>query len=164
MDRLKSKHIAFVMVLVLLTSLLVGCSGGSKNSADVGKHEIVREAVLNAKWQMYQLRITLDAGTDFDVLLTLAKGDAVDGYYYPEKGTGAAFQITADSQTVYSSQSPGIGVAGTISDRFSFTASQAQGNTYVLNLKNTLADSKVTMFVELTYPITGSIYIPLEAQ
>ena len=165
MQRMKNKNVALAIALVFLTSLLLGCSGGTKSSAgEVGKHEIVRQAVLGGKWQMYQLRITLDAGTDFDVLLTLAKGDTVDGYFYPEKGSGAAFNITADSQFVYSSQSVGATTAGTVSDRYSFTASQAQGNTYVLNFNNTLPDTKVTMFLEIVYPVTGSIYIPLEAK
>jgi hypothetical protein len=163
MNWMKHKKIVFAVTLVLLTSLLLGCSGAAKKQ-EVGKHEIVREAVLGSKWQLYQLRITLDAGSEFDVLLTLAEGDKVDGYFYPDKGSGAVFQIKANNTVVYGSQPAGATSTGSASDRYSFTASQTQGNTYILNLRNAISDSKVTVFLEVIYPTTGSIYIPLEAQ
>jgi hypothetical protein len=159
---MKNKKLIFTLTFILLLSLLLGCSGSTSEAA-VGKHKIVRETVLNDRWQMYQLEFTLKADEEFDVLLTLADGDTVDGYFYPEKDNGLVFRITADGTVIYGPETTAA-AGSTTSDRFSFTATQAQGSTYIINLKNTVADSSTITFVELIYPVTGSIYIPLEAQ
>jgi hypothetical protein len=160
---MKNSRILLILTLVLLISLLFGCFSTTKEQP-VGKHEIIRQAVLGTKWQMYQLRIDLDAGSEFDILLILADGDKVDGFFYPEKGSGVTFQIKTGSTIIYKLEPPGVATGGMASDRFSFTASQAQGASYILNLRNGSSDKRVTTFVEVIYPSTGSIYIPLEAK
>jgi len=155
------KVIVFVLILATLTSFL-GCSG-STSKQQIGQHEIVRDAVLNTTWQLYQIRVTLDAGSQFDVLLTLTDADRVDGYFYSEKGTGAILRVRSGSNIVYQSQPAGES-KNLPSDRFSFTANQGQGNTYVLNLTNANTDNKSIVFLEILYPATASIYIPLESK
>jgi hypothetical protein len=53
-------------------------------------------------------------------------------------------------------------------DRFFFTASQAQGISYTLNLKHNAEGTQKTMntvFMELIYPISaGPVFTPIEAK
>jgi hypothetical protein len=150
------------MATVLLLTLLVGCSSTSKAS-NLGKYEILRKATLGGKWQMYQLQITLESGKDFDIdLLDLANNDKVDGYFYPEKGSGGTLTITAGTQVLY--QTEGTVTAGTLSDRFSFTASQPAGTAYVLKLHNGGTEKSVSIFLELIYPNTGNIRGPIDTK
>jgi len=150
------------MATVLLLTLLVGFSSTSKAS-NLGKYEILRKATLGGKWQMYQLQITLESGKDFDIdLLDLANNDKVDGYFYPEKGSGGTLTITAGTQVLY--QTEGTVTAGTLSDRFSFTASQPAGTAYVLKLHNGGTEKSVSIFLELIYPNTGNIRGPIDTK
>jgi hypothetical protein len=160
---MRNKIIIVSLSLVALISLFAGCSSSSKATTVIGTHEIIREAALGSTWQMYQIRVALDVGSQFDILLTLADGNKVDGYFFAEKGSGVVFQIKTNSTVVYQSGTL-AGSSSLTSDRFSFTANQGNGNTYIINLKNNSSDSKTTTFIELVYPSTGEIYIPLEAK
>lgn len=154
--------LAFGMVLALVMALLAGCSSTSK-STNLGKLEILRKAVLGGKWQMYQVRITLDSGSDFDIdLLDLANNDKVDGYFYPEKGSGATLEITAGATVIYKTE--GTVTGGTLSDRFSFNATQPVGTAYVLKLHNGGTDKSVSVFLEVIYPSTGNIRGPIDVK
>ena len=63
---------------------------------------------------------------------------------------------------MYESKAPGTGENSVTSDRFSFTASQAQGLAYTLKLEPAGSDStSATVLIELIYPATGEIFIPI---
>jgi len=115
---------------------------------------------------MDQLKVNIDAGDESLVLLRLDPGDKVDGYFYIEKGESINFQIMGDSLIYeslpqYMEDSPKI-----TSDRFSFVATQAQGSTYTLTLRNTGDEGqmKARVFLEVIYPIDGSLFTPLERE
>lgn len=154
-----------ILVIVAVLSLvsILGCSGtgGQKESSSSPAPQTLRKAEIDEKWQMYQLRIEAPADSTLPILLTLADGDKVDGYFYLEKGNDLDFQI-AGSSLIYKLEGQGKKV----SNRFSFVASQAQGTTYTLTLQNSASkeQDKVTIFLELIYPVTGSIFIPLESK
>jgi len=162
------KVLALVAVLLLVFTL--GCAeipglGGDGSSSQEGL-EIVRKAVLASKWEMNQIKIEIEAGDELPILLKLTEGDEVDGYFYLEKGDNISFNITGNS-LVYDSVAQETGDSGKItSDRFSFTADEEQGTTYTLTFRNTVgADerkTKVTVFVEIIYPVTGSLFIPVK--
>ena len=110
------------------------------------------------------MRIALEVGEELSVLLKLAGGDKVDGYFYLEKGNDIGFHITGQSLLYESKALP----EGLISDRFSFVSSEAQGTTYTLTFSNSSEEggrqTKVTIFLEIIYPITGSVYIPVDTR
>lgn len=149
------------MAVMLLLTLVTGCAGATTGPAAKPRQEILRKSVIGTDWQMYQLRITLPSGTGFPVLLKLADGDKADGYFYLEKGSNVDFSINADSQ-VYRSTKQASGKIN--SDRFSFTASKALGSTYILQLTNSTLNSTEpqVVFMEVIYPVKGSVYVPLE--
>ncbi len=151
------------LILVLVAAVSVGCSGnGSKNTTPKGKYEILRKAVLGNTWQMYQIRVTLESGSDFDIdLLDLGGTDKVDGYFYPEKGVGASLEISAGTNILYKADTTTVALGGTLSDRFSFTANQPTGTAYVIAFHNGGTDT-VNIFVELIFPKTGSIRGPID--
>ena len=158
------KGILTTVVVLLLVSLL-GCSeiaGLTKSSTPRGP-DIVRRAELVGKWQMDQTRVHVAAGDESLVLLRLAYGDQVEGYFYLEKGEDITFQITGNT-LMYEAQSPDTGDSVKItSDRFSFAAIQEQGTTYTLSFRNP-TDNDETVFLELIYPITGSLFFPIAAE
>jgi hypothetical protein len=144
--------------------MFAGCSGSSK-STPTGKYEILRKAVLGGKWQMYQFRLKLEAGSAFDIdLLDLVAGDKVDGYFYPETGNGATLEITAGDSVIYKIEPASIPAGNTLSDRFSFAVSQPLGTAYVLNFTNSGTEKNVNVFVEIIYPATGKIRGPLDVK
>ena len=156
------KLLAIGLAAVLAMALLAGCSSTSK-AGNLGKYEILRKATLGGAWQMYQIRVTLDAGKDFDIdLLDLANNDRVDGYFFTEKGTGASLTVSAGSQVIFQSQVPPAEAPA--SDRFSFTATQPHGTAYVLKLHNGGAEKAVSVFLELIYPGTGNIRGPIDTK
>ena len=167
-----TKRIILAAVLLSSVILLPGCSeiseitqGLTQTSSRTGP-EIIRNAELGAKWQMTQMKMELGAGDELSILLKLANGDEVDGYFYLEKGDDIDFQITGDSLIYESREKDGKDSGEVASDRFSLTATQAQGTTYTLTFSNT-ADSpgsKVSIFLELIYPVAGSIFIPVETK
>jgi len=159
------KHIKLfaivLMVSILIPGVLAGCSG-SKSSTPTGKYEILRSAVLGNTWQMYQIRVSLESGSDFDIdLLGLSGTDKVDGYFYPEKGIGASLSILSGPNVIYKADSSTVALGGTLSDRFSFPADQPSGTAYVLQFHNGGTET-VNIFLELIYPKTGQIRGPID--
>ncbi len=155
--RRKEFFVAMALVLILALALSSTISCTRSRSTPNGKYEILRKAVLGNTWQMYQIRITLESGSDFDVdLLDLVGTDKVDGYFYPEKGTGASLEIKAGTNPIYNADPATVSLGGALSDRFSFPANQPPGTAYVLKFHNG-GTATVTVFTELIYPKTGSI-------
>ena len=161
------KIIRVVMVLSLV--FIIGCAEISDLTQDLtgssksGSPEILKTAQLESKWEMKQMRIGVEAGEETLILLKLDNMDKVDGYFYLEKGDDIAFSITGNS-LIYEAQAPEE-AEGVTSDRFTFVASQIQGNTYTLAFRSTSADdtqTKVTVFLEIIYPVTGSVFIPVD--
>lgn len=154
-----------ILVTVILVSF-IGCSGVSVTNPAKGSLEIARRAQLGTKWEMKQANIEIGAGEELSILLKLADGDKVDGFFFVEKGTNVDFAITGES-TFYRSQ-PSDTTSTVVSDRFSFAASKTQGTAYALTFRNTANKSdtraKVTVFVEIIYPASGSIFIPIETR
>jgi hypothetical protein len=158
------KILACVLALVIILTLCVGCSKGSKETP-TGKYEILREAVLNGKWQMYQFRLKLEPGSGFDIdLLDLVIGDKVDGYFYPETENGASVEIIAGAEVIFNIDPANIAAGSNASDRFSFVASKPSGTAYVLKFVNSGTEKNVTVFVEIIYPTTGKIRGPLDVK
>lgn len=155
--------LTLVAILLLVTGLTTGCSGNkTTTTTPIGKYEIIRKALLGNTWQMYQIRIVLDSGSDFDIdLLELAGTDKVDGYFYPEKGVGASLEIKAGASSIYKADPSTVALGGSLSDRFSFQASQPAGTYYILKFHNGGTDT-VNIFLELMYPKTGVIRGPID--
>lgn len=158
------------LVIVLSLAFSLGCSGlprpGTSNSS-LGSFEVVRKAQLGTKWQMQQLNVQVGS-SDLTILMKLADGDKVDGYFYTEKGDNVSFRIAGNS-AVYDSVPQGAAsvTGGVSSDRFTFSATQAQGSTYSLTFRSASGDKSqktVAVFLEVVYPVTASIFIPLESK
>lgn len=152
-------------ILVILSLIgIIGCSSGPKSTtttAAPASVKTVREAQIASAWTMKQLEI--NTKSDLSLTLKLAAGDKVDGYFYLEKGSNVSFQIAGNSQ-IYESQPVGTKSDIITSDRFSFTASQAQGIAYFLTLNpgsDTRETNEVTVFLELIYPATGALSVPI---
>jgi len=158
------KGVLTVAIVLSLVSVL-GCSeiaGLTKSSSQQGP-DIVRRAELAEKWQMDQTRVRVVAGDESLVLLRLTYGDKVEGYFYLEKGEDITFQIAGNS-LMYEAQAPGTEVPAKLtSDRFAFVAIQEQGTTYTLTFRNT-TDNDAVVFLELIYPVNGSLSFPIAAK
>jgi len=158
-----------VMLLPLVFTL--GCAEISELTKDITKSsapkspKILRAATLESQWAMKQIEIEVEADDEVEILLKLADQDEVDGYFYIEDGNIADFQITGNS-LIYSAKVQGAPEPGGISSaRFSFVASQAEGTTYTLTFINAgdgETRTKKTIFLEIIYPATGSLFIPVE--
>ena len=159
------RSIFLVVILIVILAGVVGslsACGGNPRTAAQGKYQIERKAVLSNNWQMYQLHLTLAPGSELSLnLLNLAGTDKVDGYFYPEKGTGVSLEITAGLTNIYKADAAALALGGSLSDRFSFTATQTVGTAYILKFRNAGSET-VTEFVELIYPKTGSLGVPID--
>ena len=155
------------VIMVLSMTFVLGCSGITslrEASSSLEGPEIARQAEIGSDWQMNQMRIGLNAGEELSILLKLSDGDKADGYFYLEDGDGIAFQIEGNN-LFYEPQPEGT-ATGVTSDRFSFTANLAQGNTYTLTFSNPEGETQpqATIFLEIIYPVTGSVYIPVKTK
>ncbi|HEY82489.1 MAG TPA: emp24/gp25L/p24 family protein [Dehalococcoidia bacterium] len=157
------KKIIIAIVLLSLMLATLGCEELSRLTQETAQKsapsnlQILKAVELGAKWEMKQLRFDIGAGDEVAILLKLAQGDKVDGYFYLEKGESIDFRITGKS-LLFSSEAQ---------DRFSFVAEQTQGDTYTLTFRNTEAGdqpAKVTVFLEVIYPVGGSLYVPVEEE
>ena len=146
------KKVVIIVCLVALVFSIFGCtsSNGTTTTKPPANIEYIREAQLASVWQMKQIQ--LNFATDMSITIELAVGDKVDGYFYVVGQGAISFTITGLSQ-IYASQS------GATSDRFSFTASQEQGIDY--KLKFTVASGEATVFLELIYPVTAEVMVPI---
>ena len=151
------KKVIFGALLIILSVGALGCPAASTSlSANV---KTVREAEIAPDWAMKQMEITLEAETK--IVLTLAYGDKVDGYFYLVSGENISFSISGTS-LIYESKASGTAEKNVSSDRFSFTASQAQGIAYTLKLKPGSDETTgAIVLIELIYPATGEIFIPI---
>lgn len=143
-----------ILVVALLLPLIgiSGCTSGSSTDTSASMSTI-RESKIGTQWNMKQLQIKFK--TDTSVTIELASGDKVDGYFYAESGDSISLVISGISQ-IYTSPT------GAISDRFSFTASQAQGIDYKLKFSATgKGTSESTVFLEIIYPATGLVLVPI---
>ena len=152
-------------ILVILSLIgIIGCSSapGTSTPAQPASVKTVREAEIASAWTMKQMEINSES--EISIVLKLADGNKVDGYYYLEKGSNISFQISGIS-LIYESKPAGGKSDAITSDRFSFTATQAQGIAYTLTLKASGNASKektgTTVFLEIIYPAAGSLYVPI---
>jgi len=153
---------ALVVALILLALVgFVGCPSANTETSSPANVNTIRETNISPDWTMKQMEITLEAETS--IMLTLAPGDKVDGYFYVVSGDNISFSISGNS-LIYESKAAGTAAESVSSDRFSFTASQAQGLSYRLKLTPGSGIASATVFLELIYPASGEIFIPIGTQ
>jgi uncharacterized secreted protein with C-terminal beta-propeller domain len=145
------KKAVIVVLLFAMVFSIFGCtSSNNSTTKSPASIEYIREAKIATVWQMKQIQLNFT--NEMSVTVELAPGDKVDGYFYVVNGGTISFTISGISQ-IYASPS------GTTSDRFSFTATQDQGIDY--KLKFTVGSGDVTVFLELIYPATGQVLVPI---
>ena len=154
--------IIVIAILILSLVAIPGCEEISRltqeptSTSSPTNLKILKAVELGSEWEMKQMRFEVGAGDEVAILLKLSDGDKVDGYFYLEKGEDIDFRITGKSLLYQSG----------VQDRFSFVANQAQGDTYTLTFHNPADDdeqpAKITIFLEVIYPVDGSVYIPVE--
>jgi hypothetical protein len=155
------KKAIIATILLTFLFLLLGCdeisdlTQGASTSTSQSNLNIEKSVELGSTWQMKQIDFKVGAGKELAILLKLADGDKVDGFFYLEKGDTVDFRITGKTQ-IYRSDA---------ADRFSFTASQNQGDTYNLIFRNTADEDEtqksITVSLEVIYPLKGEIYVPV---
>jgi hypothetical protein len=159
------KKLLYVIAAVSLLSV-TGCSLASKmtetSTTPPASVRNIREAEIAKVWKIRQMEIDLES--DVSMVLTLKNGDNVEGYFYLLKGENINFSI-AGTSPIYASRPPDATTNRTTSDRFSFTANQGQGVAYTLTLSPVAAAngkiSETTVFLELIYPVSGSLFVPI---
>ena len=152
-----------IIATILLTFIfpLLGCeeisdlTQGASTSNSQSNLKIEKSVELGSEWQMKQIDFKVEAGQEVAILLKLAEGSEVDGFFYLKKGETVDFRIAGKTQIFRSSEA----------DRFSFTASQSQGDTYNLLFRNTADEEEtqksITVSLEVIYPLKGEIYVPV---
>ena len=118
---------------------------------------MLRKATLGAKWEMNQINVDVQSAGELPILIKVADGGKVDGYFYTPNNDSISFSISGTS-TIYQSAADASGRI--TSDRFSFTASKDQGNTYAMTFKNN-SSQKVNVYLEIIFPIGDSLFIPV---
>jgi hypothetical protein len=163
----KWRYPAFAAIIFTLISL-PACSQlqGVTDSSPIVRPSIVRQAELGSKWAMQQMTIEVPAGQEVKILLKLADQDRIDGYFYLEnRENSIEFQIMADT-LVYESKGDNVKTPGRVnSDRFTIVASKLLGSTYALIFRNPEEASKktkVSIFSEIVYPSTASIFTEIK--
>ena len=148
-----------VILSVLALAVIAGCTGTApgKSQPALGNVSISRKATLGSKWDMSQISVDVQPAADVQLLVRTSDGDKVDGYFYTPNGENIGFTVSGNS-TVYQTAADASGKTG--SDRFSFTATKDQGNTYALDFKNN-SGQKINVFMELIVPTGDSLFIPL---
>ena len=158
------KIVLALMVTVMLAAIS-GCSQISSLTPSSPKSpDIVRGADLGGKWRMDQMIVNVSSDGESLILLRLDYGDEVDGYFYVEKGNDVNFRISGNSM-IYEATAEDEGDSSEVtSDRFSFTATREQGNTYTLTFRVPTGNgqAKSTVFLEVIYPAGGSLFMPIE--
>jgi hypothetical protein len=154
------------LVLAIFLISVTGCDLISKAQSTVttipASVKAVREAKIGQTLIMKQMEINLES--EVTIIVTVSPGNTVDGFFYLEKGNSVNFNISGIS-SMYNSPVTDTKTGYITSDRFAFIASQAQGLHYTLTL-NPVADatgktSDTTVFLEIIYPVTGSIHVPI---
>ncbi|MCH8864748.1 MAG: emp24/gp25L/p24 family protein [Chloroflexi bacterium] len=160
-----------VIVLMVLSLLSVtGCeelsslTQGTTQSSSANL-KIIKALELGSGWEMKQISFRLAPGDEMAILMKLSDEDEVDGYYYLEKGGDIDFIITAKELVYRSPVRSGKDDEKPDSDRFSFVASEAAGDTYTLTFRNPAGDEEssvdATIYLEVIYPVSASLYVPV---
>ena len=161
------KIILSAMLLPMI--FILGCAQISELTKDVTKSsssknpEILRSATIESNWEMKQIEIEVEAEEEVEILLKLADQEEVDGYFYLDSGSITEFQITGNS-LIYNARA--VSESEKVSSaRFSFVATREQGTTYILTFSDVGDDTKTKkiIFLEIIYPATGSLFIPVRA-
>ena len=157
---MRKRIIIAIMILSLIP--ILGCEEISRltkeptETSSPTNLKILKAVELGSEWEMKQIIFDVGADGEVAILLKLSDGDEVDGYFYLEKGDAIDFRITGKT-LLFESEAQ---------DRFSFIANQDQGDTYTLAFRNTADDpkEKITIFLEVIYPVGGSVYVPVEGE
>ena len=83
------KKVVIGAMLVIITLAAFGCpSARTETTASPANVKTIRETKISPNWAMKQMEITLEGETK--IVLTLATGDEVDGYFYLTSGENIA--------------------------------------------------------------------------
>ncbi|MBN1160537.1 MAG: hypothetical protein JXA17_01115 [Dehalococcoidales bacterium] len=153
------KKIIFGALLIVVVVFAFGCpSAKTTTTTSPANVHTISETTIAPNWAMKQIEITLEG--ESIIVLTLTAGDEVDGFFYVTSGGNISFSISGTS-LIYESKAAGTAEKNVDSDRFSFTASQSQGLAYTLKLKPGSEDGSATVIIQLIYPASGEILIPI---
>jgi hypothetical protein len=155
------KKVGIVIAVLLSLVGLFGCTSSSTTGPKPAQVNIIREAQISPVWAVKQMEISMEK--QIPIVLTLAPGDQVEGYFYCIFGDNVSFNISGNSPIYTTAAGQSMG-----SERFSFTASQAQGIAYILDfspVKRSGEDkASATIFLEIQYPVSGTISMPIETK